>query len=771
MKETNNFKSIWKIAKIEYNHMTYSSVAWLVILIFTCQIGYNFATIFSGLIHSQSIGQSLWSVTQQLFGQSMSGIVLPMQKYIYLYIPLMTMGLMSREYQTGSIRLLYSSPIKSSSIILGKYLSMMTYGMILMFIIMLPILFTALTVENFDLPMVLVSTLGLYLLILAYSAIGLFMSSITKYQVVAVVGTLAILAFLNFVGGIGQEIPFVKEITYWLSISGRAKTFLDGLLASEDVIYFIIVIALFLSLSIFKLNTEQEVISRKRKFAIYSLIVASALIVGSITTLPSLKFYYDATYTQKNTLSKESMEAIKDLEGGLTITTYVNILDPNFLFAIPRNVTKDKERFEKYMRFKPGIKMKYIYYYDETYNPGLTKEYGTLSLKEKAEKVCSIYNIDFGQLKSPEEIKMLIDLSLEENRFIRVIERENGDKVVIRNYNDSDKLAGEAEVSAALRSFTTKSPNVAFFSTNFARGIDNFGARGYFCIAQDKWFRNSLINQGFNVTKIDLRTEKIADEIDILIISDINEDISDEVIQKIEGYIESGGNLFLLGEYDRSKNTNKIATLLGAEFSDGILIESSTSTSPTLIKSSLTNHAVTIFKELADFKNMGYCVSNPTSVAITYENVSAYQVVPILQTFNTSWIEYDTKDFIDGNLEMNPSSKESVGTYNTFVLLSRTIHDKEQKIVLSGDSDFLSNEELNTQHPGVNSDNLTVIKSLFRWLSDDKYPLYTQRATPNDRKINLSDDSGLPLKIICIAVVPFLLILAGSVLIVRRQRK
>ena len=59
------------------------------------------------------------------------GMFTAMQQYLYLYIPLLTMGLMSRELNSGSIKLLYSSPVTNTQIILGKYLSMMIYNLVL----------------------------------------------------------------------------------------------------------------------------------------------------------------------------------------------------------------------------------------------------------------------------------------------------------------------------------------------------------------------------------------------------------------------------------------------------------------------------------------------------------------------------------------------------------------------------------------------------------------------------------------------------------------
>ena len=79
------------------------------------------------------------------------------------------------------------------------------------------------------------------------------MSSLTSYQIIAALGTFVVFALLSFVGNIGQDIEFVREITYWLSLNGRGGTFLKGMICSEDVLYFVIVIAMFLSFCFLKL--------------------------------------------------------------------------------------------------------------------------------------------------------------------------------------------------------------------------------------------------------------------------------------------------------------------------------------------------------------------------------------------------------------------------------------------------------------------------------------------------------------------------------------
>ena len=82
----------------------------------------------------------------------------------------------------------------------------------------------------------------------------------------------------------------------------------------------------------------------------------------------ALRCYYDATEMKANTLTKNSLDVMKDLDGPLTITTYVNMLDEDYFRFLPKYYNDDMKQFEKYIRFKPEIKMKYVYYYDKVDN-------------------------------------------------------------------------------------------------------------------------------------------------------------------------------------------------------------------------------------------------------------------------------------------------------------------------------------------------------------------------------------------------------------------
>lgn len=125
---------IYKIARTELQTLFYSPVAWLIIVIFTFQAAMAFSDVFSNFVRNQELGYTLRDVTMRTYA-GMWGLFTNVQQYLYFYIPLLTMGLMSRELGSGSIKLLYSSPVTNTQIILGKFLSMMIYGIVLVFIL------------------------------------------------------------------------------------------------------------------------------------------------------------------------------------------------------------------------------------------------------------------------------------------------------------------------------------------------------------------------------------------------------------------------------------------------------------------------------------------------------------------------------------------------------------------------------------------------------------------------------------------------------------
>lgn len=140
------------------------------------------------------------------------------------------------------------------------------------------------------------------------------MSSLTSYQVVAAMLTLTILGVLNYVGGMWQDVEFVREITYWLSISGRATEFIRGLICSEDLLYFIIVTVMFLTLATIRLQAARQKQRWTKTSGQYLGVVLVIVVLGYFTSRPSLMTYYDAASTEKKHVTGTESRGVSAIE-------------------------------------------------------------------------------------------------------------------------------------------------------------------------------------------------------------------------------------------------------------------------------------------------------------------------------------------------------------------------------------------------------------------------------------------------------------------------
>ena len=104
-------RAIYKIAKSELGSLFYSPIAWLILVLFTIQIYSGFSSMLGYMVDADIMGDYRGGKTISLFLLGLNVPFVAMQNNLFLYIPLLTMGLMSREYSSGSIKLLFSSPI------------------------------------------------------------------------------------------------------------------------------------------------------------------------------------------------------------------------------------------------------------------------------------------------------------------------------------------------------------------------------------------------------------------------------------------------------------------------------------------------------------------------------------------------------------------------------------------------------------------------------------------------------------------------------------
>lgn len=762
-------RKILKIAQTELATLFYSPIAWLILVIFAVQAAMSYSNLLGQILFAKSMGStSAYSMTIALFAGG-GGVFQVIKNNLYLYIPLLTMGLMSREFSSGSIKLLYSSPLTGLQIILGKYLSITVYGLVLVGILALFLIFTVVSIDHTAVAFVISGLVGIYLLICSYAAIGLFMSCLTSYQIVAAIGTLGVLSALNFVGGLGQDILFIQDITSWLSISGRIDVFIEGVVSCDTLLYYIILILLFLALSVMKLQFGKQRQSKWKVAGSYTGVVVAAMLLGYATSRPVfMTFFWDSSESKFNTLVADSRDIVAGLKGDLTITTYVNLLDENYREGLPASKNEDAGHFKDYLRFKPDIKMTYVYYYKGKAEKEEPDTLGSTA-EEQARKIARDNGLNFKRVLSPAEIDKVIDLAPEEYRFVRVIETADGRKTFLRLYDDGNKHPREEEISAALRRLIEDTvPCAGFVYGHGERSVDTKRDRDYNTFAKNRTFRNSLINQGFDVRMVSLKQE-IPAEINTLVIADPRSPLSPEERARLDAYVAAGGNLMIAAEPDRLDVVAPLAEPLGVRFIPGTLVQPGEDFVPDLLLCPLAKEAALVsWGYKAPIKN-NKVITMLGAVGIECDTNRGFTVRPILKTFESGcWNELVTTNFTDERPMQDSVAGEVEKSYITAVELSRNVGEKEQIILILGDADCVNNSELSVSRP-INSTNFSLVTESFRRFSGGKYPVDTRRSAYSDHQIVWTNYALPWINFGLIGGIPFLLALGGMMIWMRRK--
>lgn len=175
---------------------------------------------------------------------------------LLLVAPLITMRVLSEEKRGRTLTLLMSAPVSMTEIVLGKYLGVLGFFCVLLGLLALMAL-SLLAGTTLDVGQLASGLLGLALLLGAFSAAGLYMSSLTEQPTIAAVssfGLLLLLWIINWAGGSGEQ---VSGVFSYLSLVQHYDSLLKGLFNSTDVLYYLLFILTFLVLSIQRLDANR----------------------------------------------------------------------------------------------------------------------------------------------------------------------------------------------------------------------------------------------------------------------------------------------------------------------------------------------------------------------------------------------------------------------------------------------------------------------------------------------------------------------------------
>ncbi len=240
------------IAGRELKHLFLSPLAWCVLAVIQFIVAWmfliqvdnflKFAPSLAGMANAPGVTDA---VAAPLF--STASVILLM------VVPIMSMRLISEERRSGTLSLLMSAPVSMTEIILGKYLGLLIFLLVMLGLITLMPL-SLMVGTHLDYGKLFSGVLGLGLLLGAFAAAGLFMSTLTKQPVVAAISSFGLLLLLWVISWAGNGDDRFSPTFHYLSLLDHYGSLLRGTFNTADVIYYLLFIITFLVFSIRQLD-------------------------------------------------------------------------------------------------------------------------------------------------------------------------------------------------------------------------------------------------------------------------------------------------------------------------------------------------------------------------------------------------------------------------------------------------------------------------------------------------------------------------------------
>lgn len=213
---------------------------------FTSPLGYVFLAIFyafSGLffyIFALSVGST-----------DISSVFLMMFMVLMIFVPLLTMRLLSEDKKQKTDQLTLTAPVSLLSIVMGKFLA--AYAIFAVGVAVMPVYgFVMSTFATVSWLPIWGNTVGLLLLGGIFVSIGLFVSSLTENQMIAAIGGFFINLMILLMNTLTSALPsgFFRDVLSSISVYSRYSQITNGIFSLSSLIFFISVIFIFLFLTV-----------------------------------------------------------------------------------------------------------------------------------------------------------------------------------------------------------------------------------------------------------------------------------------------------------------------------------------------------------------------------------------------------------------------------------------------------------------------------------------------------------------------------------------
>jgi ABC-type uncharacterized transport system involved in gliding motility auxiliary subunit len=272
--------------------------------------------------------------------------------------------------------------------------------------------------------------------------------------------------------------------------------------------------------------------------------------------------------------------------------------------------------------------------------------------------------------------------------------------------------------------------------------------------------RRGLSARGLNLA----RTPAIPENISMLVIAGPRVPLLQGEVAIVREYLAGGGHLLWLGDPGELHGLEPIAQKLGIEQVPGVVVDPSTQLfgirdpAMVLVADYRRAHAITRgFETVTLF---------PWAAALEVDAPDGWEAVPLLTTLPRSWAA--AGDLL-GEIHFDPT-RDRAGPLHIGYALTRSVEGedgevREQRIVVTGDGDFLSNAFLG------NGGNLDLGLNMINWLAHDDRLLAIPAKTAPDLELNLSSSASVAIAAGFLLVLPLGLLGTGVTIWWRRRRR
>ena len=282
-------------------------------------------------------------------------------------------------------------------------------------------------------------------------------------------------------------------------------------------------------------------------------------------------------------------------------------------------------------------------------------------------------------------------------------------------------------------------------------------------------FVAALADRGVRAVPLPLaNTGKVPENADLVVVANPRVALAPAVANELVDYVDRGGNLLWLTEPDENAGLDALAKALSIRALPGTVVDASGSafglSDPSFVAlAKYPPHAIT----------KGFLLTTllPQAAALAQLADPHWDLKPILRSSDKSWNETGHIPKVgeaSDTVRQDADAGEIPGPLDLGFALSRISprpDKKEQRVVVIGDGDFLSNSFLG------NGGNRELGQRVFDWLTGDDDQISVPDKSAPDRTLSLSQAALGALSAVFLLVLPLVLVSSGMLIWWRRRRR